>query len=425
MKKSNRLAIDGGVPVVKDSLPSGVSGPSVVDEEEVEAVARLLRSQKLFRYRPDSECNLLELEAAELLGVKYALAVNSGTAALVCAMKGVGLGPGDEAIVPGYTYIATVAAVVAAGAVPVIAEIDDSLGLDPSDVERKITKYTKAIVPVHMRGVPNRLDSILTLARRHRLKVVEDCSQCVGGAYKARRVGTYGDVGTWSLNYYKTISTGEGGLLYTNDRDVFERACFASDPGLPMWGGEDSRGIEFHQDPFPGETYRPSELVGAVGRVQLRKLDGVLAHQRRLKKAFLAELDEPRAYRLQHVDDPAGDTGVSAGVIVQDEELARGYAHALKAEGVPVGTIYNAGIPDRHIYSAWDSILNKRSHHPSGYPWKDPAYRGDVQYSKDMCPQTLDLLGRTLLLNFNMNMAEEHARAMARALNKVDAALGT
>ena len=349
--------------------------------------------------------------------------VNSGTSALICALTGVGVGPGDEVIIPGYTYIATAAAVIATGAVPVIAEIDESLGLDPDDAERKITPYTRAMVPVHMRGVPARLDELIAVARRHDLRVVEDCCQSVGGEYRGQRVGTLGDAGAWSLNYYKTISSGEGGLVYTNDRDVFERACFAADPGLPMWTDADHV-ADWRNEPFPRQTYRPSEVLAAMARVQLGKIEDILAHQRRLKSAFLQELNESGTDTHQYVDDPAGDTGVSASVILRDKEMAIGYAHALKAEGVDVATIYNDGFPDRHIYSYWDSILEKRSPHETGYPWKDPAYHGNVEYSKDMCPQTLDILGRALRFDFNMNMTEEHARLMARALNKVDAALG-
>ena len=418
-----RLAIDGGEPLIADPIPTGVSGPSVFGDDEVAAAAEVLREQSLFRYRDGSQCNLFEDEVAAFLGVRHALIVNSGTSALICALKALGIGPGDEVIVPGYTYMATPCAVVAAGAVPVIAEIDESLGLDPSDVERRITRHTRAIVPVHMRGVPCRLDEVVEVARRHGLRVVEDCCQCVGGQYKGRRVGSYSDIAAWSLNFYKTISAGEGGVVFTDDTELFERAGYASDPGLPLWQGEDTREIEWDAVSFPGAGFRPSELIAAVSRVQLSKIEDILAHQRRLKRAFLAELDEPRAYQLQHVDDPEGDTGVSAGVIVSDPALARGYAHALEAEGVAAGAIFNDGIPDRHIYTAWESIMSKRSHHPSGYPWKDPAYTGDVEYSEDMCPRTLDLLGRTLLFNFHMNMDEGHARSMAQALNKVDAAL--
>ena len=423
MQESDKLAIDGGTPIVQEPIPTGVSGPSVVGDEEIEAVTEVLRSQQLFRYQENSQAAQFEKEAAEFLGVNYALMVNSGTSALICALTGVGAGPGDEVIVPGYTYIATAAAVIAVGAVPVIAEVDESLGLDPADVEKKITPYTKAIVPVHMRGVPARLDDLMAVARKHDIKVVEDCCQCVGGEYKGQRVGTYGDVAAWSLNYYKTITSGEGGLVYTNDRDIYERAALVSDPGLPMWTKSDDD-VSWRNEPFPRETYRPSEVLAAMARVQLGKIEDVLSHQRALKRAFLDELDEAKGYRLQHVDDPAGDTGVSASIIAHDAELARGFSLALQAEGLDVATIYNDGFPDRHIYSYWDGILAKRSPHPSGYPWKDPNYKGNVEYSKDMCPNTLSILGRSVRFDFNMNMTEEHARLMAAALNKVDSALG-
>ena len=166
MENVDKLAIDGGSPVISTPLPTGVSGPSVIDEEEIAAVTELLRSQNIFRYE-HGDVAQFEREAANYLGVEYALMVNSGTSALVCALTGVGAGPGDEVIVPGYTYIATAAAVVATGAVRVIAEIDESFGLDPDDVERKITPYTRAVVHVHMRGVPARLDSLMAVARKH------------------------------------------------------------------------------------------------------------------------------------------------------------------------------------------------------------------------------------------------------------------
>ena len=138
-----KLAIDGGDPVVTDGIPKGMHGPSVIDEQETNAVTKVLESQNLFRFSDNSEVLKFEQETVELLGVKHSLMVNSGTSAIICALTGGGIGPGDEVIVPGYTFIATAAAVVAVGAVPVIAEIDDSLGLDPTDVERKITLHTK------------------------------------------------------------------------------------------------------------------------------------------------------------------------------------------------------------------------------------------------------------------------------------------
>ncbi|MDE0467052.1 MAG: DegT/DnrJ/EryC1/StrS family aminotransferase [Candidatus Poribacteria bacterium] len=416
-----RLAIDGGTPVIAEPIPGGMHGPSVIDEREINAVTEVLRSGKLFRFVEDSNVASFEKESAAYLGAKHALMVNSGTSAIICALTGVGIGPGDEVIVPGYTFIATAAAIVGVGAIPVIAEIDDSLGLDVADVERKITPHTKAILPVHMQGVPCRLEAIVELAQKHDLLVVEDCCQCVGGQYKGKYAGTWGDAGAWSLNYYKVISCGEGGLVFTDDYDVYERAAFAAEPGLPMWMSDS----EWQNKPFSRQCYRTSEILGAIARVQLSKLEDILGHTRRLKKAFTAELAEnPKGYIRQHIDDPTGECGISAAIIVRDVELAKKYADALKAEGLNAGTAYNEGFPDRHIYTYWDSILFKHSPDASGYPWKDPRYKGDVEYSRDMCPQTLSILGRALRFGFNVNMQEEHARLMAAAINKVDDALG-
>ncbi len=415
-----KLAIDGGTPVITDGIPGGMHGPSVIDQREIDAVTAVLKSTNLFRFCEDSNVAAFEAEVAEFLGVKHTLMLNSGTSAIVCALTGAGIGPGDEVIVPGYTYIASAAAVVGVGAVPVIAEIDESLGMDPQDLEKKITPYTRAIIPVYMQGVPARIDDLVAVARKHNLKIIEDCCQCVGGQYKGRFVGTIGDAGAWSLNYYKVITTGEGGLVYTNDYEIYEKASFASDPAMPMWMSDS----EWKTPPFSRQCYRPSEIMGAIARVQLSKISGILSHTRKLKKAFISELAEPKGYQRQHVDDPEGECGVSAAIIVRDQELAKRYAEALQAEGLGAGTAYNAGFPDRHIYSYWDSILNKNSHHPSGYPWKDPSYKGNVEYSRDMCPQTLSILSRALRFGFNVNTQEEHAKLMAAAINKVDAALG-
>ena len=416
----DRLAIDGGPPVITEPIPSGVLGPSVIDEREIKAVNDVLRSGNLFRFVENSNVATFEKETAKLLGVNYALMVNSGTSALICALTGLGIGPGDEVILPAYTFIATAAAIVAVGAVPVIAEIDKSLGMDPSDVAQKITPYTKAILPVHMQGVPCCLDNLISLARQHNLKVVEDSCQCVGGQYKGAYTGTWGDAGAWSLNYYKVISCGEGGLVFTNDYDVYERTAFASDPAMPMWMSDK----EWQNPPFSRQCYRPSEVMGAIARVQFSKIGDILSHTRRLKKAFLAELDAPKGYIPQYVDDPDGECGISAAIIIEDPDLVPKYAEALKAEGVSAGTVYNEGFPDRHIYRYWDSILLKHSPHPSGYPWKDPRYKGNVEYSWDMCPQTLSILSRALRFGFNVNMHSTHARLIAAAVNKVDAVLG-
>lgn len=422
---AEKLALHGGARAIPERIPGAMGGPGVsqIGDAEVSAVERVLRSGKLFRFHDQSEVRAFELEAAGAMGVENALMVNSGTSALICALTGLGIGPGDEVIVPAYTYIATPAAVVAVGAAPVIADIDDSLGLDPFGLERLITRHTRAIIPVHMQGVPCRLDAILAVARKRGLLVVEDCCQCIGGEYFGKPVGSIGDAGAWSLNYFKIITCGEGGLVVTDDYGVHERACFASDPALPMWMKETIATDGWAEPPFSANCFRPSEILGALALVQLGRVDAILDHTRAMKRTFLAGLAEPRHYVCQHVDDPDGDCGISAAIIVNDAATVSRFADALTAEGLPCGAAHTDSFPDRHIYRYWDSILQKRSHHHAASPWTHPAYAGSVTYSQDMCPRTLDLLGRALRFGFNMKTQTHHAEAMAAAVNKVDRCL--
>jgi dTDP-4-amino-4,6-dideoxygalactose transaminase len=406
---------------IKTPLPKGAMGISVVEDREIEAVTKLLKNPtKLFRHlgSEESNCDAFERELREKTGAKHALMVSSGTAALSCCLSALQIGPGDEVIVPGYTFIATASAVVNVGAVPVIAEIDNSLGLDPDDVERKITPYTKAFIAVHMQGVPCRLDALRAVARKHNLLMIEDCCQAIGAQYKGKYCGLEADAWAWSLNFYKVITSGEGGVFFANDDRVFQRGLFQSDPAIPMWDTTLKNTASI--PPYSRAGYRGNELAAAVARVQLTKLDGLLAKSRSLKKLLISSLNSPKNYMLQHVDDPEGDCGISFAIIGNSTEQTRKLSEELKAEGLNMGSIYNGGFPDRHVYSNWDSIINKNSPTPAGYPWKDPSYLGNVQYSKDMCPNTLDLLERSMRFSLNINMTETNMLEVADAINKAD-----
>lgn len=420
-----RLARDGGPKAIPEPIPDHPGGQGVahIGAPEIDAVKAVLESHELFRHTANSQVHRFEQSAAAAMGVKHALMVNSGTSALVCALAGLGIGPGDEVLVPAYTYIATAAAVVAVGAVPVITEIDTSLGMDPADAEKRITPRTRAMMPVYMQGVPGRIADLQSVAKRHGVLLVEDCCQCIGGRYNGRMVGSFGDASAWSLNYFKIITCGEGGVMFTNDYATYERGTFASDPALPMWMKDTLPTDGWQTAPFSGNCYRPSEILGALANVQLERLPAIMAHHRAMKAEFLSALDEPRGYVLQHVDDPSGDCGISAAIIVRDAAAAEAYSGALTAEGLPCGTAHNDGFPDRHIYRYWDSILNKVAHTPEASPWTHSAYKGSVSYSKDMCPVTMDLLNRSLRFRFTVSMTREHARSMARAINKVDSAI--
>jgi 8-amino-3,8-dideoxy-alpha-D-manno-octulosonate transaminase len=236
--KQDALAIEGGKPTKERPDPPMYPGGMLIGEEEEQAVLEVLRAKRLFRYYgPEpgpSKVEELEKAFAEHAGTRYALAVTSGTAALICGLQGIGVGPGDEVIVPAYTWIASPGSVVAVGAVPVVAEVDESLTLDPADVERKITPYTKAIMPVHMRGTPSRMDALMDVARRHGLKVIEDAAQADGASYKGRRLGSIGDVGCFSLQFNKILTSGEGGMVITNDEQVWKRALMFHDVVGPV-----------------------------------------------------------------------------------------------------------------------------------------------------------------------------------------------
>ncbi len=418
------LALHGGPKAIPQPLPSGAATRSLIDEQEVEAVANVIRSGALFRFsdHEHSQCTLFEREACEYLGAKYGLIVNSGTNALICGLVGLGIGPGDEVLVPAYTYIATAAAVVAVGAVPVIVEIDESLGMDPADAVRKITPYTRAMVPVHMQGVPCRLKDLRAVCDQHSLVMLEDCCQAIGARYFDRVCGTYGDVGAWSLNYYKVITCGEGGFVFTNDYQRYERMCFTAEPGLPMWM-KDNYGDNYgwQQEPFGYLGLRSNEMSAAMIRVQLSKMDTALSRTRAAKAAVRETLNPtPRHYRLQHQDDPAGDCGISLALICHDQETAQRFGAALSAEGLGTGAAHREGFPDRHIYKYWDSILQKRAFHPNASPWTHPAYQGQVEYHEDMCQHSLDILNRTLRLGLNVNLTPDHGRQIGAAINKVD-----
>lgn len=421
MMESEKYADNMNRHLLRPMPGSAGLGRAVIGEDEIHAVTDLLRDpEKLFRYRGQepTESSLFEKELSNKLGVRHALFVNSGTSALTCCLVGWGIGPGDEVIIPAYTYIATAAAVVNAGAVPVIAEIDASLGLDPLDVERKITPYTKAIIAVHMQGVPARLEALQSIARRHQLILIEDACQAIGSKYKGAYTGMTSHAFAWSLNYYKVITCGEGGVFFTNDDTAFLRGVYQSDPGTPMWDS-DLKG-DLHEPPFSMACYRGNEISAAIARVQLRKLDSILDHCRRMKKVLLENLSEPIHYIQQDMDDPEGDCGISFAMIAESKEAAQKMNQTLTSEGLEMGTVYNEGFPDRHIYTYWDSILSKRGTTSQNYPWGDPNYKGNVSYSKDMCPRTLDLLSRCLRLSIHLNLNEQHMQKIANLINRAD-----
>ena len=405
---------------IKTPIPGGCMGYLSIGEEELAIAEELLREpEKLWRYRENSYTTRFEQAACALTGAKHALFVNSGTSALSCCLAGLAVGPGDEVLVSAYTYIATASACIEVGAVPVPCEIDESLGIDPAEIDRRVTPSTRAVIMTHMQGVPCRAAEIRAAAKKHGLFVIEDCCQAIGAKYNGRYCGVESDAFAWSLNYFKNITCGEGGCFFTNDDAVYARGYFQSDPAGVMWGN----GIGENADVpyFTRAGYRASELCGGVAYAQLKKLEGNLAVTRRLKNTLLAQLNPPRHYQLQQVGDPAGDCGVSFAMIAHSAEDCRRLTQALAEEGLNVGSAYSAAFPDRHIFTYWEGIVKRQGATPKNYPWNDPAYRGSVDYSANACPKTLDILSRSLRLSLNQAMSETNVLEIAEAINRADA----
>ena len=418
MTQDQRLAIKGGAPAKQNPDPPMYPGGMEIGDEEEQAVLEVLRAKRLFRYygpgEADSKASQLERAFAEKTGARYAVAVTSGTAALVCGLQGIGIGPGDEVIVPAYTWIASASAVVAAGGIPVIAEVDETLLLDPADVKRKISPYTKAIMPVHMRGAACRMDELMALANEHGLKVIEDVAQANGGSYKGQALGTFGDVGCYSLQFNKIITSGEGGMVVTNDESVWKRTNMYHDVIGALR-------LEFDAaELLCGVNYRMPELLAAVALVQLRRLDGLIdamRQRKRMLKAGIEDVTRRKGISFRELADPEGDTAIATVFFMDSAAQADAVSQALRAENIGAGTLYRPEGIDYHVYANWLPIINRRTWTNAGGPWR--WAQREIEYRPDMCPRSLDLLGRAVHLNVSPLLTNEDVEETVEGLNRV------
>ena len=385
----------------------------IIGQEEADAVQRVIASKKLFRYLDGdaSESGKFEAEWAAKIGVKHAVAVTSGTAALITALVGLGVGPGDEVIVPAYTFMATALAPLAVGAVPVIAEVDASLTLDPADTERKITPRTKAIIPVHMVGLPSNMDALMALARRHTIKVLEDACQADGGSYGGKRLGSIGDAGAFSFNHYKIISCGEGGVMVTDDEAVYHRALVFHDGGSVFRDHASKITTPF----FAGMNFRINEILSAVLRVQLTRLDGMLDAMLTEKRLMIQALDGAGDFTFNPIHDVEGDCGTTLALLFETPERTRSALDKLHEQGVSASTPIDSG---RHVYTNWEPVLKQQgAHHPGMDAYKRAAV--PVEYTPDMCPNTLDVLARTMFLYTDPTRSREDLDVMIGKVKQV------
>jgi 8-amino-3,8-dideoxy-alpha-D-manno-octulosonate transaminase len=355
-------------------------GAFLFGKEETEAAMEVLQKGYLFRYGSENDPGFLhkvyslEKEFADYCRADYALATSSGTASLLASLKATGLKPGDEIIVPAYTFVASYSSCIFAGLVPVLAEIDDSLTLDPDDIEHRITPLTRAIMPVHMLGNPCKMDEIMEIARKHNLFVLEDCCQALGATYKGKKVGTIGNIGAFSLNIFKTINTGDGGLVVTNDQKLYEKAFGFHDQGhKPL-----RTGVEVGDRDTIGLNFRMSELTAAVALTQLRKADRIISILREKRKKLKTSIAGTEGIRFRTLNDPEEDCATICTVIFDSGEKA---AKVCKALGTK--TVDHSGW---HMYSNMEHILHYfkqigRPHSKGAYPKTDDLLSRAVNIS--------------------------------------------
>ncbi|HQO14979.1 MAG TPA: DegT/DnrJ/EryC1/StrS family aminotransferase, partial [Smithellaceae bacterium] len=392
-----------------------MAGAELIGQEEIKEVVEILETGVLMRYGFDAQrkgmFKVREFEEAfaKYCGTNYALGVTSGSAALKVALTALDIGPGDDVLVPAFTFLATYEAVMEVGAIPIMVDIDETLNLDPKEIAKKKTPYTKAVIPVHMCGSAACIDTILEEARKHKLLVLEDNAQGCGASFKRKKLGSFGDMGCFSFDYVKTVTTGEGGMVITNNKDLYHRAEWYHDHGHDH-NPKVSRALEGRT--ILGFNYRMNELQGALGLAQLRKLDYICSEQRKNKKIIKDALAQVPGVQFRKLPDPEGDSATFLAFNLPEEGVALKYQKLLAAEGVDT-VCYKNNL--WHYVPNWEHFLARSTAISKKYPFTDPSYKGKIEYSRASIPYAEDILGRTLVIQIMVKMGQEKLDSIRKA----------
>lgn len=398
-------------------LPYEWPGTYFIDETDIENVTKVLLARSPFRfYGHDVQHFADQIEAAycKRIGRRYALAVNSGTAALCVALNALGVGPGDEVLLPGFMWVSCLAAIVRAGAIPRLVDIDDTFCMNPDDLERKIGPHSRAIMAVHMSGNGGALNRILDIARAHKLPLLEDCAQANGASFRGRPLGSFGDMAVFSFQLNKNITAGEGGMIVCDEAALYDRAVACHDLGYPRGGERRSMSTEDASIQLWGQGSRMSELAAAMLVAQEPRLDTIVGKMRAACMRLYRELDGVGGARARRLVDPDGDCGCHLLLIWPDAETCRRMVSATREAGVrPAAGGYNNVCLDPgwglHLYYLNPSLVNKRGLSAAGRPWTDPAnaFAAGYSYAKGALPQADDLFARTSIIVVSPMMTDE------------------
>jgi len=396
--------------------PYEFPGAYWMDEQEEQAVLDVLRNGSPFRYyglREPKYVNAYEDAARKFYSVGHALAVSSGTGALASAVAALGVGPGSEVVLPAFMWVATAGAVVRANAIPVLCEVDDSLTMDPADIERKITPRTKLIIPVHMAGAPCDMAAVMDVANRHGIPVLEDAAQCNGGSFCGRKLGTIGVMGIFSLQLNKNMTSGEGGLVITDDDSLAERAFAAHDMGLIRVKG---RLAPPRQENYMwGDGRRMTELSGALAYIQLKKLPVILDNMRRSRDRIKGLVEGTPGLRFRRLTDLEGSTGTFVILILESGEKALAATAKMKEGGLH--NVFRIAEYGLHIYYNITPLVRKVPLSPSGNPWNLEANRMSFyDYGKGACPRSDDLFARSVLVPVPSRLTPEQEEKAAEVI---------
>jgi len=394
-------------------------GFEIFGEEEKKEIMEVLDTGVLFRYEFNEQRNGIfkvkdfESEFAFYCGTSHAQAVTSGSTALKVALKALGIGPGDEVITQGFTFVATWEAILEVGALPVFTEVDTTLNMDPDDLKKKISSKTKCIIPVHMLGAQARVKEIVAIASEHGIPVLEDTAQAAGGRIDGKHLGTFGRCGTFSFDSVKTMTTGEGGMIITDDPELWTAMSEYHDHGHDHAVNPGGRGGERRR--FIGFNYRMMELQGAIGLAQLSKLDSMIVAQQKNKSTLKNAAGRIPGVSFRNLLDEKGDSATFLTFSMQDREHCERVNHSLKNDGF--GAI-NFAENSWHFYPEWEHLLEGKTTTNSGYPFIEPGGKRRIVYDPKALPQSAELLEKTLVYPVSIKMKAELLDNMCRALEK-------